>query len=106
SVMFGVIGGIHYYFWARLVRDMALPPPWRMVATAVIVALGVALPLLMLLYRMLPARLVELAAWPAYLWMGFMMLLFLCLVGADVVRLMARVGGVDPERRAALQQIL
>ena len=35
-----VMGGAHYYVWARLVRDAALPPPWSRVGTVVVAGLG------------------------------------------------------------------
>src|SRR5438477_258347 len=33
SVSLSLMFGLHYYVWARLVRDTGLPPPWRALAT-------------------------------------------------------------------------
>ena len=40
-VVFGSrYSGLHFYIWARLVRDTALPPPFRALATGALIALG------------------------------------------------------------------
>lgn len=88
---FAVLGAIHYYLWLRLVRDPALPAPWRGVATALLVLLAASMPAVLVLSRSLPLRTVRLLAWPAYTWMGLMLLLLVALVGADVVRAALRV---------------
>jgi predicted MPP superfamily phosphohydrolase len=52
-------------------------------------------------------------AWPAFVWMGFMFLLFVLLVAGDLVRLVAflaslgaKHGGLDVERRTLLARVL
>lgn len=108
SMMIGVLVGLHYYFWARLVRDAAWPQPWRTVATAAVVVLAVTIPLAFFLTRALGSPWREMIAWPAFIWMGVMFLLFVLLVGADLMRLGGYVvtyfmpdtsGSVDPARR-------
>jgi uncharacterized protein len=102
-----LIGGLHYYFWARLVRDTALPAPWRQLATAALWALGLSMPASLLLWRShSPLR--RLVAWPAFVWMGMILILAVVVFGADVVRLLLRLGGGvrDPERRLLLQRAL
>src|SRR5438552_3228468 len=37
SVSLSLMFGLHYYVWARLVRDTGLPPPWRALAAAAII---------------------------------------------------------------------
>src|SRR4051812_48452898 len=100
---------LHYYFWTRLVRDTAMPQPWRTVATAVLVLLCASLPMVLLMNRLLPGPLVRTLQLPAYVWMGTMLLLLFSLVGADLVRLalaaaraISSGGGVapGPPRRA------
>ncbi|HEX6834959.1 MAG TPA: metallophosphoesterase, partial [Polyangia bacterium] len=106
-IALSLVGGLHYYFWARLVRDTALPAPWRQLATGLLVALGLSIPLTMILWRSHhPVR--NLLAWPAFVWMGMMLILGLVVLGADVVRLAVHVGGGarDPERRLLLQRAL
>ncbi len=43
-IALSLIGGLHYYFWARLVRDTALPAPWRQIATGALWVLGLSMP--------------------------------------------------------------
>jgi predicted MPP superfamily phosphohydrolase len=106
-IALSLIGGLHYYFWARLVRDTALPAPWRQLATGLLCALGLSIPATMILWRShSPLR--NLLAWPAFVWMGMMLILMLVVFGADVVRMLVHVGGGarDPERRLLLQRTL
>src|SRR3954452_19101398 len=86
-IVFGLTYGLHFYIWARLVRDTALPPPFRAWATGLLIALGVSLPLSFVLVRAARRGIAAALSWPAYVWMGFMMLLFLGLLGGDVLRL-------------------
>jgi predicted MPP superfamily phosphohydrolase len=111
AVAAGLLAGIHYYLWARLVRDTHLPRPFALAALVGLVALACSVPLVVMLGRTRPG-LARLIVWPAYVWMGTMFLLFIALVGTDVIRLVAgglrRVGGggpVDPARRTLLARI-
>jgi predicted MPP superfamily phosphohydrolase len=106
-IALSLIGGLHYYFWARLVRDTALPAPWRQLATVTLAALGLSIPATMILWRShSPLR--SVLAWPAFVWMGMLLILTLVVLGADVVRLLVHAGGGarDPERRLLLQRVL
>ena len=108
-IVFGLTYGLHFYIWARLVRDTALPPPLRALTTGLLIALGLSLPLSFILMRAVRRGLASAVAWPAYIWMGFMMLLFLGLVGSDVLRLGLRIVGgpiEDPARRLFLHRLL
>lgn len=102
-----IIGGLHYYFWARLVRDTAMAAPWRQVATVALCALAVSMPVSMILWR---ARtpVGRIVAWPAFVWMGMLIILATTLVAADVVRLVVRAGGFlhDPGERLQFQRAL
>jgi len=113
SVAVLVLGAIHYYLWARLIRDPQIPSPWRVVATAGIVAAGASIPATLLLFRRSSGNLAHLLTWAAFIWLGLMFLLFVVLVGFDVVRLPLWVlrratGGAPPqaERRRFLSRIL
>ncbi|MGZ3425530.1 MAG: metallophosphoesterase [Polyangia bacterium] len=106
-IALSLIGGLHYYFWARLVRDTALPAPWRQLTTGALWLLGLSMPASLLLWRSHhPLR--ALVAWPAFVWMGMMLILGMVLLGSDVVRLLVHAGGGarDPERRLLLQRAL
>jgi predicted MPP superfamily phosphohydrolase len=108
-VVFGLTYGLHFYIWARLVRDTALPPPFRAWATGIIIALGLSLPLSFVLVRAARRGIAAALSWPAYVWMGFMALLFVALLGGDVVRLGLRLakGPIDdPARRLFLHRAL
>ena len=106
-IALSLIGGLHYYFWARLVRDTALPAPWRQLATGALWLLGLSLPLSMMLWRSHnPLR--RLLTWPAFVWMGMLMILGVVVLGADLVRVLVRLGGGvrDPERRLLFRRAL
>ena len=45
SLMVSIVGGVHYYAWARLVRDLALPPGQVRLLTAVMIGLFLLVPL-------------------------------------------------------------
>ena len=106
-VMLSIVGGLHYYFWARLVRDTALPAPWRQLATVALWGLGLSIPVTMVLWRS-HSSLRGIVAWPAFVWMGMLLILGLVLASADVVRLLVHAGGGarDPERRLFLRRAL
>ena len=108
-----LIGGWHYYLWARLVRDTALPEPWRSAATALLVVLAVAMPLSMGLARSLPPG----AARPLFLaifsWMGLAFLLFFLVFLGDLARIGLTIADrsrgldpMDPARRTAIARLL
>lgn len=112
TVACAIVGGLHYYFWLRLVRDTQLPGPARQVATASLIALVLLIVTTPILTRVLP-RLGRLLAWPGYLWLGMMFILAVALAGLDVMRLLANLGGrlsgqplFAPSRRAFNARLL
>ncbi|HEY2746350.1 MAG TPA: metallophosphoesterase, partial [Polyangia bacterium] len=107
-IALSLIAGLHYYFWARLVRDTALPEPWRQVATGALWVLGLSMPFTMIVLRGSHSPLRRIVAWPAFIWMGMLIILGLVLAGSDVVRLIVHAGGGarDPERRLFLRRAL
>src|SRR6266404_2894498 len=112
AVLIGIIGGLHYYLWARLVRDTRLPAPWNAIALGALLALGAAIPTAMFLGRIYPA-LRKFLVWPAYIWIGVMFLMFVSLLGGDILRILRwsgtkLVGGdaVDAERRTLIARIV
>lgn len=108
SVMLLMTGAIHYYLWARLVRDPAWPAPFDTIATVLIVLLGMSIPITMLLFRVWSRDAIRPLAWTAFIWMGTMFLLLVATVGSDLVRkVIAMRSGeslLDPERRVALSR--
>ena len=44
TLMLTVVGAVHYYIWARLVRDLALPVAWERTLTSLLVVLFLLIP--------------------------------------------------------------
>ena len=59
-------------------------------------------------YRRSQSSLREILGWPAFVWMGMLIILAMALAGADIVRLVLHAGGGarDPERRLFLRRAL
>lgn len=112
SIVISVLAGIHYYFWLRLVSQASLPAPWRQLATAAIVLLGVSLPTVMVVGRLYPPEQVRWFAIIAYLWMGTLLFVLLTLGLGDLIRwFLLRLGPAelqlhDPARRLALSRVI
>ena len=112
AVALSLIAGMHYYVWARLVRDPQLPQAWARAGTGALVALAIALPLALWLSRAAPS--VRPVLWLAFVWMGVGFLLVAFLGLADAGRFAAwavrRLGGpdgpADPARRLLLARTL
>lgn len=101
-----ILLGMHYYLWVRLVRDTGISGPWRTIASAALVLLGVMILGGFPLMRFAPRWLTSPVMWVAYVWMGvsFLTLVFLGL-GELVklgVRFAGRASGFDVERRRYL----
>jgi predicted MPP superfamily phosphohydrolase len=86
AVAFAVLGGMHYYLWARIVRDTGLPG--RRVLLAVFALAAVAVPLAVLVSRRLSFRVTR--GWFAALftWLGAAFLLCAALLATDLARLL------------------
>lgn len=109
-VVLGVLLGLHYYLWLRLIRDPHWPSPWRAIATVALVLLTISLPATLFFMRR-PASPLRLMVWPAFIWMGLMFLLTVILAGSDLIRLAAFVARwatkqppLSAERRAFFAQ--
>jgi predicted MPP superfamily phosphohydrolase len=105
--------GIHYYFWARLVRDTGLPAPWGPALTRIIAVLGVSIIAGLVLARAAPRNVVSPLLWVVFTWMGVMFFLFLLLGATDVGRLVFHVvrrivvgEAMDPSRRVFLARVI
>jgi predicted MPP superfamily phosphohydrolase len=100
-----ILGGMHYYVWARLVRDPQLPPVATRLSTAALVTMAVLLPATLILSRLRDAP--RVLVWISFLWMGAVFLLFAFLAIGDAGRLVLWAARklstperpVDPERR-------
>ncbi len=110
GVIFGLTFALHYYLWARLIRDPSLPEPWRQVATVSLIVLGLSIPASMIVWRVLPRSIAIPIAWVGYVWMGAMFLTLVLLWGGELVRWgwvkSAQVMAVNAGRRDFLAQVL
>jgi uncharacterized protein len=103
-----ILGGMHYYVWARLVRDPQLPATAARLSTAALVAMAVLLPATLILSRVRDAP--RVLIWISFLWMGVVFLLFAFLAIGDAGRaitwaarrLSTPATPVDPGRRVLL----
>ncbi|MBI4821116.1 MAG: metallophosphoesterase [Deltaproteobacteria bacterium] len=85
-------GALHFYFWVRLVRDPAWPPPFDRVGTVLIVLLAVLLPLGLFAGRVLDQRYGRVVSLAAFVWMGTAFLFFAILAFSDLIRLLSGLG--------------
>ena len=112
-VFFGVAlsltAGLHYYIWARLVRDPGLPPLAFRLLTALVILLCASIPLTLWLYRMRPLENMRPLLLGMFGWMGLMFFTVVLLGIGDVGRLFARLlqngDPVDPARRLAVSRM-
>jgi predicted MPP superfamily phosphohydrolase len=113
TVLSSVLGGTHYYLWARLVRDPALPTPWGARAGWALAALAVSGVVGFALARFAPRSVSSPVMWVVYTWMGLMFYLFMLLLASDLAMLVIAVarrvsgaGEVDVERRVAVARLV
>ncbi len=104
---------IHYYMWARLVRDPAWPAPWQQWATVALLAVAVAMPIILVAARLWRGSTPSVLVWGGFIWMGFMWLLLATIFGSDLLRhalgLAAYALGdepLSPERRLLFARVL
>jgi predicted MPP superfamily phosphohydrolase len=86
GVFFTVVGGLHYYLFIRIVRDFALPPPYRGIVTALFVVIFISLPLTFFLSRAIRFEVFRPLSFGPYIWLGVFMLLFFAFLSVDVTR--------------------
>jgi len=109
-----VLGSLHYYLWARLVRDPQLPPATARMLTVAVVAFALVVPLSLVSVRLSRGHVAPAFVWMAFLWMGigFLLAAFLGFVdlGRFAVWAARRLGGsevpLDPARRTFLARAL
>ncbi len=127
AVLVGVDALMHYYVWARLVRDAALPAPWARTLGIAVVVLAVLPLAAMLATRLLPRAVGGPLTWVAMVWAGLLFfsvvllgvvdlgrgLTTLALRGAAAAHVAdgpgvagALAAGADPGRRDALARLL
>lgn len=102
-----LMAALHYYIWARLVRDTALPEPWRLWASLSIVLLFVSMPASFYLY-LARKRSAKVLVWPGFIWMGMLLILPSWLLCMDTIRWVLAWGAeaASPERHMLVLRIL
>ena len=113
GVALGLLGGIHYFLWVRLVRDPQWPTPWSGLLAWFLVLAAVGVPAVLFLSRGRTNTVAgQVVIWPAYTWLGVMFLLFAAVVTFDVARVLVAIARritanavVDAERRTFIARI-
>jgi predicted MPP superfamily phosphohydrolase len=109
GILVVVMGSVHGYVWARLVRDPVWGGTWDRALGIAIFGLALSIPVTFVGMRTLPRVLNAPLAWVTYVWMGLLLYLFLFTLTSDLGRVMARVAGalpVDPDRRLWLARMI
>ncbi|MBK7581667.1 MAG: metallophosphoesterase [Myxococcales bacterium] len=112
-VVLSLAGSLHYYVWARLVRDVALPLMWHRILTGLIIALFASIPLTFTLARGHRVESLRPVLLGTFSWMGLLFLTVMLLLVVDAGRVGLGLAGRlletppdDPERRLALTRML
>lgn len=84
-----LVGSVHYWIWARLVRDLQLPSGWQRALAVVIASLGLSIPLTFYLSRALDPTTGRPILLVLYAWLGIVFWLVVLLSGAELVRIAA-----------------
>jgi uncharacterized protein len=110
TIMLTLVGAVHYYIWARLVRDLALPVPWHRTLTAVLVTLFLLIPTSFFVRRTGAPWTVP-VVWVSSVWLGLMLLFLVVLTAGELTRgflalaeRLREVPPADPERRLWLSR--
>ncbi|QQR90418.1 MAG: metallophosphoesterase [Myxococcales bacterium] len=79
-------GGLHFFLWARLVRDPKWPIAWTIALTVLIFIGALSFPLTPALVRVLPKTLGSSLAWFSYTWTGLLFIWFVILLFNEGLR--------------------
>jgi uncharacterized protein len=100
---------LHYYIWARLIRDTGLTGHWRLGLTLLLVFFALMIPLGLFFSRFAPRSVAGPVMGLVYTWLGMAFFLNVLLALSDLIRLLAvTLPGkflgkpADPERRRFL----
>ncbi|MEV7673251.1 metallophosphoesterase [Streptomyces sp. NPDC088752] len=91
-VVLALLGGVHWYVWRRLVRDVTAPGGLpRRLGTAAVVALPLCSVAALVSSRAgVPFRLQQVLAWPGQMWLAVLLYLVLALLVGEAVRPLLR----------------
>jgi predicted MPP superfamily phosphohydrolase len=106
-----LLAGIHYYLWARLIRDPRWKAPWVTVGGTLLSLLAASIPLSLILGRG-QGTLRRSFVWGGYVWLGVMFLFFMVVVSSDVLKVLAAIARrvaagqpLDADRRTLLARV-
>ncbi len=101
--------GLHFYIWARLIRDMGFKKSLRAGLTILLILLGLLIPAGLMFSRQMPRSVGGPLAWVCYTWLGMAFFLNVFLAVADLMKLLVvtvpnKIQGkpMDAERRRFL----
>jgi uncharacterized protein len=80
-----IVGGVHYYLWARLVRDVGFPPLPAQALTVLLAVLAISVPVGVVASRLAPRRWSVWWLEPVYLWLGTSVFLALAAAVLEVL---------------------
>ncbi|WP_121832342.1 metallophosphoesterase [Streptomyces sp. S1] len=91
-VVLALLGGVHWYVWRRLVRDVTAPGGLpRLLGTAAVVVLPLlSLAALVSARAGVPFPVQQVIAWPGQMWLAVLLYLVLALVAGEAVRPLLR----------------
>ncbi|MFJ5936264.1 metallophosphoesterase [Streptomyces sp. NPDC093071] len=91
-VVLALLGGVHWYVWRRLVRDVTAPGglPRRLGTAAVVVLPLLSLAALVSARAGVPFPVQQVIAWPGQMWLAVLLYLVLALVAGEAVRPLLR----------------
>ena len=110
-IVSSIVGGVHYYLYARLVRGMAFEGLPRFVPGLFALS-ATLLPVGMIASRLLPRSVGNTVALVTFTWMGLLVLTLFLTLGSEIVRggsallEATRILPNDPERRTFLARAL
>jgi predicted MPP superfamily phosphohydrolase len=107
-----VIGGVHFYLWSRLVRAAAWSPGITRGLGIAFAVMALLTPIAIGFSRTLPRSIGQVVAYVAYVWFGFVILMFFTTAASEALRLLLHVADLargapdDPARRTFLARVL
>jgi predicted MPP superfamily phosphohydrolase len=114
SIALGLVAGVHYYLWARLVRDPGLSPGLYRGLSVAFVVLYLCVPVGLVLARVIENGVGRGLLWLSFIWLGMVFLLLVAVGALDLLRAGTLLGwnafeppaAADPERRLFLSRLL
>ena len=88
-LVIGVHALMHYYFWRRMVKDHGFTPLCERLGTIAVIGLFFLLPISRILAKHFSVQQLFPLLWPAYLWLGVLMLFFFFFLFTDSLKVLS-----------------